>query len=78
MGFSSVQTGLGYTVTAFDEFSCTLVYKPSGGTASLTFPLVKGMAYVTAKYDGLTPVIYTDHSITAVQASTVAGEEAYK
>ncbi|GAQ86697.1 glycosyl hydrolase family protein [Klebsormidium nitens] len=78
MGFSSAETGLGYTVTAFDEFSATLVYKASGGTSSLTFPLVKGMAYVTANYAGLTPVIYTAHSITGVAASTAVGDEGKK
>jgi endo-1,3(4)-beta-glucanase len=52
------------TVTAHDAASVTMTW--TAPTGAMTTPLVRGMPYVTAIYDGLRPVVSTEHTIVAV------------
>ncbi|RUP45655.1 endo-1,3(4)-beta-glucanase [Jimgerdemannia flammicorona] len=58
-------------VTAWDQFSATL--KLSGGAGSITFPIVRGMAYVTAQYVCLTPQFFSQNAIIAINGVAVSG-----
>lgn len=56
-------------VVSYDALSVTLEWTSQEG--SLTSPLVRGMPYVTAEYDGLTPELRTCHAILEVNGSSV-------
>ena len=53
-------------VTGFTDLGCTVAW--SGG---MTADLVRGMAYATMRYTGVTPVVSTIHAVTAVNGTTV-------
>ena len=49
-------------ITNWDDFAVHVVLDDTGGKIESDF--VRGMAFVSAKYTGLTPVVQTDHAIT--------------
>lgn len=58
--FSAVEMKVSSTLTVEQPraFSALAVLRPfSGSTQSITFPVVQGMGYVTAEYNGLQPLI---------------------
>lgn len=58
-------------VTGYDDLSVTLRW-PAASGGSLVAPIVRGMAYVTAKYDRLTPTIGSAHAILTVDGAPPA------
>ncbi|OZJ01612.1 hypothetical protein BZG36_05327, partial [Bifiguratus adelaidae] len=63
------------TIKAFDLLSVTL--ELSGGGGSARFPIVRGMAYVTALYDQLTPQFYTQHAMIDIDCAVKSNGEYY-
>ena len=51
-------------------FSCTLRMKQSNSPATITMPLVRGMAYVTFEFSSATPRISTTHAILSVNGQS--------
>ncbi|KAI9245682.1 endo-1,3(4)-beta-glucanase [Phascolomyces articulosus] len=55
------------SVTYWDHFSAHLkLYTPSQAEQYIRFPIVRGMAYVTADYHNLTPRFFTQHAIISL------------
>ncbi|RUS16641.1 endo-1,3(4)-beta-glucanase [Endogone sp. FLAS-F59071] len=59
------------SVTYWDLFSATV--KLGSGPGSITFPISRGMAYVTAKYSGLTPQFYSQNAILSINGAAPSG-----
>jgi endo-1,3(4)-beta-glucanase len=57
-------------VIARDDLSVTVEFANSAAGGSMTTPLVQGMAYVTARYAKLTPVLATTKAILSVTPKT--------
>jgi endo-1,3(4)-beta-glucanase len=68
--FGAVEAFTGHALTSWDLFSVTMGWQAAGGT--MTAPVVHGMPYATALYDGLTPKITAPVGIRTV-AGPVAG-----
>jgi len=62
----------GRALTAHDALSATMRWT-SAGAGTMTAPIVRGMPYVTAKLDALTPKIGTVHAILTVNGAAPAG-----
>lgn len=74
MEFSMTDSIATETITEIDEFSFHLqLTGPTLGT--LTFPIVRGMAYVTAIYENTTPRISTQHAILSVNDVSIESGE---
>jgi endo-1,3(4)-beta-glucanase len=67
--FQSVETITSTKVTSFTDLSCTLTFN-TGSSAYMAADIVRGMAYVTMKYVGLRPVLYTQNAIIRVNGTT--------
>jgi endo-1,3(4)-beta-glucanase len=67
---SAVESLGARSVVAHDALSVTLEW--SQGDASLRTPLVEGMAYVSARYHGLTPRLTSAHAVVSMK--TTAGD----
>eukprot|EP00002_Diphylleia_rotans_P003838 TRINITY_DN1271_c0_g1_i1.p1 TRINITY_DN1271_c0_g1~~TRINITY_DN1271_c0_g1_i1.p1 ORF type:complete len:733 (-),score=162.35 TRINITY_DN1271_c0_g1_i1:87-2285(-) len=67
MGLGATEAVTSRKVTAFDMFSANL--KMTNSQGSIDFPLVRGMAYVTALYNRLSPMIFTQHAILSVNGA---------
>jgi endo-1,3(4)-beta-glucanase len=50
----------------------------SSGSGSIKFPFVEGMAFTTAIYSGVTPLLTSAHAIILFQSSTISGGSKYK
>ncbi len=56
----------GKKLRSYSKFSATLRYTTANSNAYMDTPLVRGMAYVTAIYSNLSPVINTIHAILSI------------
>ncbi|CAF0913646.1 unnamed protein product [Adineta steineri] len=65
-------TAQNFQVTETDEpgFSLTIKMSQQGSQASVTMPIVRGMAYVTFEFNAATPRISTAHAILSVNGQT--------
>ena len=54
-------------VVDYDPLSVTVEW--TGGTGTLQAPVVRGMPYLTAVYDGLTPKVTTIHAILSINGT---------
>eukprot|EP01130_Rhizamoeba_saxonica_P019302 TRINITY_DN993_c0_g1_i1.p1 TRINITY_DN993_c0_g1~~TRINITY_DN993_c0_g1_i1.p1 ORF type:complete len:722 (+),score=114.93 TRINITY_DN993_c0_g1_i1:404-2569(+) len=70
MGFTAVEfdTLPSREIVTHDTFGCQLRIGTIG--QGITFPIIRGMAYVTAIYEGTTPIIYTNAAFTKVNNQT--------
>lgn len=61
-------TSQNFEVISFDDpgFALTLRMRQSGSSATVTMPIVRGMAYVTFEFNSATPRIATTHAILSV------------
>ncbi|CDS06153.1 hypothetical protein LRAMOSA08681 [Lichtheimia ramosa] len=80
--FTCSEWGLGskptQSVTSWDHFSANLELSTApGDQRRIEFPLVRGMAYVTAIYHNLTPQFFTQHAIIRVEADSHSGNERF-
>ena len=68
--FSAAELGSGTTLqtSKLDTFSANAILSPSNvsSAASITFPMVQGMGFVTAVYQNLTPWIETGHAVVSL------------
>lgn len=81
--FSAVELGPGMSLTTdtLTSFSANANLVPSGATTpAITFPMVQGMGFVTAIYQGATPFIDTSVFFSTITplASPAAGVTKYK
>jgi endo-1,3(4)-beta-glucanase len=65
-------TGQNFQVTDVDDpgFSLTIKMSQPGSQATVTMPVVRGMAYVTFEFNAATPRLSTVHSILSVNSQT--------
>ena len=63
MSFHAVEAINSTRITSFTDFSVTLQW--DGAAGNMAAPVVRGMAYVTMQYSGLTPRIYTGNAVAA-------------
>ena len=79
---SAAELGSGTTLqtSKLDTFSVNAILSPSNvsNTASITFPMVQGMGFVTAVYKNLTPWIETGHAILSVTPKPFADKSIFK
>lgn len=54
-------------VTGFTDLGCTLRWTATGGT--MTADIVRGMGYMTMRYNALTPLLTTIHGITQINGA---------
>ncbi|MDB4938188.1 MAG: uncharacterized protein JWP87_5160 [Labilithrix sp.] len=54
----------GHRIVARDDVSATIAFE--AGAGKMTTPIVEGMAYVSAHYDKLIPVLSSEHAILTV------------
>lgn len=59
-------------IVARDDLSATVAFVAQGA-GTMTAPIVEGMAYVTARYDGVTPLLSTDHAILSIDGKSPGG-----
>jgi len=78
MAFASTEKLELPQIESFDEFSFKAKLKASNGTGSISFPLVRGMAYVTAIYHDLKPIIFSGHSILKVNGQGIRNGNTYQ
>jgi endo-1,3(4)-beta-glucanase len=73
IGLSAVEFGsfVQHQVEHINEFGAEISF--TQGSGSIRFPIVRGMAYVTAIYDNMTPVIYTQHAFLSINGRTPTG-----
>ncbi len=64
IGFSAKEAVELLSIQDYDETSFTVLFQAGEGT--MTLPIVRGMAYVTAEYDGASPIIYSQHALIRV------------
>lgn len=57
-----------HQVVARDDVSATLAFE--AGAGRMTSPIVEGMAYVTAHYEKLVPVLSSEHAILTINGGT--------
>jgi endo-1,3(4)-beta-glucanase len=67
--FRSTATFTSQKLTAFTDLGCTLQWLGGGG--SMTCNIVRGMAYVTANYIGITPLLNTQNAILSINGTAV-------
>jgi endo-1,3(4)-beta-glucanase len=67
--FRSTATMTTQKLTAFTDLGCTLVW--TGGGGNMTANIVRGMAYVTMNYTGITPLLNTQNAILSINGSAV-------
>lgn len=72
VSIQTVEPLTGRALSAHDSLSATMRWS-SAGAGTLVTPLVRGMPYVTAVYDGLTPKLGSIHAILSVNGVTAAG-----
>lgn len=65
-------TSQNFQITDVDDpgFSVTIKMSQPGSQASITMPVVRGMAYVTFEYNSATPKITTIHAVLSVNGQT--------
>jgi endo-1,3(4)-beta-glucanase len=57
-------------LTGFTDLGCTLTWAGTS-TGSMTADIVRGMGYVTMRYNGLKPLIITQNAITSINGAAV-------
>ncbi|MEJ0072640.1 MAG: hypothetical protein WDN27_00920 [Candidatus Saccharibacteria bacterium] len=75
ISFYAVETISGKFITAYDDLSVTQRWAVDG-SHYMTAPIVRGQAYTTMTYAGLTPQIQSVNTITSINGSaptTVSG-----
>jgi endo-1,3(4)-beta-glucanase len=75
LGFGATEGIASRKITSFDLFSVNI--QMTSGQGSIDFPMVRGMAYVTAIYNRLTPVVFTQHAILSVNGAPVGSAPFY-
>jgi endo-1,3(4)-beta-glucanase len=65
--FGAVESLDGHQVTKFDDLSVTVTW--TGGSKTLQAPIVYGMPYASAKYDGLTPNLQAAAGVAITQVN---------
>lgn len=56
-------------LTGFTDLGCTITWTAAGG--SMSSNIVRGMAYVTMSYTGLTPLVVSQHAIVGINGTAV-------
>lgn len=62
-------------VTSWDHFSANVRLQQPGRQGFIEFPIVRGMPYITAIYNGLTPQLFTQHAMIKIEADTQTEEQ---
>ncbi len=64
-----------HKVVEYDPLSVTVRWNQAGSSAGyMEAPLVRGMPYLTASYDGLTPEVSTIHALLSINGNNVNAE----
>jgi endo-1,3(4)-beta-glucanase len=69
ISLQSTDTTTSRKLTGFTDLGATLTWTGAGGT--MVADIVRGMAYATMRYTGLTPKLVSAHAITAINGTSV-------
>ncbi|ORY97660.1 endo-1,3(4)-beta-glucanase [Syncephalastrum racemosum] len=64
-------------VTSWDALTANVRLASPSSESHIDFPLARGMAYVTALYQGLTPNVFTQHAIVEVTADGQSTQDTF-